>query len=347
MTLHYFIKKLHHSLSIAIICLLTMLGVSCEKPEIPVVLPPKPGDSTRLFAVELGDQYDKQVFVNLDNEQVSTINGNSWDLYFNCGPDEKQVFINGGKGVLLASTGSLSFRPNVDVNNLKWRWDEASGYDDSLALTGWYDRQHGASRDTAYVIDRGPSITDPAQRYFQFQITGVDATGYTLRIANIDGSNPHDVSVLKNANKMHVYFSFENGGTYLDVEPPKTDWDFCFLRYRWIYYEYHPPLLYTVTGIFINQSQVSVAVDSTFDFYKMTWDQCKSLRYTTRRDVMGFDYWKAYNFTTGKYVAKNYVNFVLRMQRTRNLVYKLRFVDFYSSTGVKGTPKFEFEPVWW
>lgn len=329
---------------ICLFMLLLGLITSCEKAELPVKLPPKPNDSIQLASVEMGDRYDKQIFINLENNQTVTVDNNSWDLYFNTDVTSSQVFINGGKGVLISTLPSLQFQPNVTTSSLKWRWDEACGYDDSLALSNWMNKQTKLSYDSVYIIDRGSYITDNT-RYAQFKVVSVDALKYVLRIATINGSNEHDVIIPKDPTKTHVYFSFDNGGTPLNFEPPKDQWHFCFLRYRWIYYEFNPPLLYTVTGIFINTSQVTVAVDSTLNFYDITSEQCKNITYQNKRDAMGFE-WKVYNFSTGKYVARNFVNYFIKPNNI-NMVYKLRFVDYYSSSGVKGSPKFEFQKVYW
>ena len=97
----------------------------------------------------------------------------------------------------------------------------------------------------------------------RMKITSVNSSSYQLKIADIDGNNIHDFTVSKDKNKAHVYFSFENKGTYLNLEPNIDNWHISFLRYRWIYYQFNPPLLYTVTGIYINNKRVKAAVDST------------------------------------------------------------------------------------
>jgi hypothetical protein len=63
------------------------------------------------------------------------------------------------------------------------------------------------------------------------------------------------------------------------------------------------------------------------------------MHYSNLRDVIGYD-WKVYNFTSGQYVARSNVNYVIKDFYTGD-AYKLRFLDF-NHNGIKGTPKFEY-----
>ena len=312
---------------------------SCEKKEDAVVLP-KSNDSLQLETVSLGQNYDKQIFLNIDTKQQTVIENNSWDLYFDADEKGHSVFINGGKNILIANSGLTKFAPLTNPSSLTWRWDAASGIEDSLVLKNWCNKITHTGNDSVYVIDRGMQITDNT-RYMLFKIVSVDDLRYQLKISEIDGSNVRDVCILKDKTKAHVYFSFDNGGTYLNIEPNIDNWHISFLRYRWVYLEFNPPLLYTVTGIYINNKRVTAAVDSSMQFSSINANSCMQMNFCTNRDIMGFD-WKVYNFQTGKYVTRNFVNYVLITNNP--LKYrKLRFIDFYDDNGLKGTPRFEVQ----
>ena len=64
--------------------------------------------------------------------------------------------------------------------------------------------------------------------------------------------------------------------------------------------------------------------------------------FSNHRDVIGFD-WKKYDFTTGNYQADLKKCYLIRTQD--NEYWKMRFVDFYNTNGVKGSPAFEFERI--
>lgn len=319
--------------------LFALILSSCEKKENPVELP-KSNDSLQLESVSLGSNYDKQIFLNVDTKEQTVIENNIWDLYFDADENGYLIYMNGGKGVLIANSGSTKFNPISNPSSLKWRWDAANGLQDSVVLKNWINYNTAQSNDSVYVVDRGSEITDNS-RYMLFKILSVDNFSYQLALANIDGSNVHNFTVFKAPNKAHVYFSFDNGGTYLNIEPNIDKWHITFLRYRWVYYQFNPPLLYTVTGIYINNKRVIAAVDSSMQFGSINPNNSMQLYYCNNRDVMGFD-WKVYNFTTGKYSTRSYVNYVLVTNYP--LKYrKIRFIDFYDDNGLKGTPRFEVQ----
>ena len=312
---------------------------SCEKKEQPIELP-KGNDSIQLESVSLGANYDKQIFVNLETKQTTVIENNSWDLYFDSSPQGFMIYMNGGKGVLVAKTNSINFTDCSITTNYKWQWDAADGLTDSVVLSNWCNKTSLSTNDSVYIIDRGASITDPS-RFMQFKIVSVNATKYVLQIADINGGNMHYFTVLKDPLKTNVYLSFDNGGTYLNFEPNKNNWQVCFLRYRWVYYQFNPPLLYTVTGAYLNTANYEAAVDSSMKFENITYNNSMPLQYNSNRDAVGFD-WKVYNFTTGRYTARNYVNYILR-PKTPGKLFKFRFIDYYDEMGLKGTPKFEVQ----
>ena len=65
-----------------------------------------------------------------------------------------------------------------------------------------------------------------------------------------------------------------------------------------------------------------------------------NLTFENRRDAMGFE-WKIYDFGQGRYLTRKYVNYIFKTNETLPKYYKLRFIDFYSKQGIKGSPRFE------
>jgi hypothetical protein len=321
---------------LAIVCL-----SSCEKKEEPIVLPGKQNDSLRLGRVSMGNTYTNQVFINLETFETRSIDIHSWDLSFDAQPNGYLIYLNGGSGVLSASIGKGNFSVMPDVNKINWRWDAANGMSDSLVLGKWCNGSTYVGNDSVYVIDRGQE-TKSGDRYYQFKIKYANAYQYVLEIANLQGNVLGEKVIAKDADKAHVYFSFGNDG-YQNPEPSISNWHLCFLRYRWVYYEFNPPLLYTVSGIYINTHQVEVYLDSSSVFNNIQFASAVNYQFSKMRDVMGFD-WKVYNFTTSKYVARSYVNYVLRIKQPLTY-YKMRFIDFYNEQGLKGTPVFEIEEL--
>ncbi|MCA0427299.1 MAG: HmuY family protein [Bacteroidetes bacterium] len=324
---------------------MAVLGLgSCEKEETPYKLPPKPHGNIRISQINLGENYEEQIYIHLlDSPSIkASFDGNSWDLSFESSPWGNRIYLNGGKGVLVANSGNKSFIRISEPEYLNYRWDEASG-GDSLALKNWCDNR-GISFDSIYVIDRGPGAP-AATRYFQMRIKLVDATHYELEVADLKAKQISTFAIQKDPSKQLVFYSYDSPTKTLNLEPAREDWHLVFLRYRWIYYDFKPPLLYTVTGIHINQELMQVGVDSTLLFENISLKDSSKFEFSSDRDQIGFD-WKNYDFQSGKYKTRNYVTYLIRLKDSgKNRYFKLRFIDFYSSSGLKGSPKFEIEEL--
>lgn len=309
---------------------------SCEKEEKPIILPPATG--ALMNNIHLGTNYTTQVYVDLEQGIAGSFPNETWDLAFDCGNDNF-IQVNGGNYALIAFTNSTSFSTVANYAELRWYWDEACGLKDSLALSNWE-----AKKDSVFVIDRGTQYKDP-ERYFQFKLEMAGSSSYKITVADASGKNSREHLIAKDGNKRMVYFSFANGGEYKNIEPAKTAWDLCFLAYRWIYYEFNPPLLYRVTGAYINNEYISVASDSIHTTYsKVEAGDFTSKNFSGKRDAIGYD-WKVPIFSGANvtYRTRDYVVYFIREKQAHaaDKLYKLHFIDFYDDKGNKGSPAFE------
>jgi hypothetical protein len=332
-------KQLFLILGYATILLLT----SCEKEEKPWALPPLP-DSVSVQQIDMGSDYNNQVYYDFQNGIVRTVDNRSWDLAFDAAANGFLISMNGGTNVLIATLPDTQFVTDAATRSLQWNWDAACGTFDSLAMHNWCDANL-KSNGKVYVINRGLPPGEP-NNFFQFKVKGVNAQSYQLIVADANGQQMRDIAIPKDPAKQHVFYSFANGGSVVDIEPAKTDWDLCFLQYRWIYHQFSPPLLYQVSGVFINNTSLEAAVDSSMQFYDIKAEQCVTLSYRKVRDVIGYD-WKTPIFkpTGVDYETRKHVNYIVREQGGVGPIYKLRFVDFYNHSGVKGTPTFEWQQL--
>ena len=126
------------------------------------------------------------------------------------------------------------------------------------------------------------------------------------------------------------------------LEPPKNSWDIVFTRARDTIYaaNVNASIPYFVTAILLNSYNTEAAPDSTSDFATIELGQALAMSYTRERPIIGYD-WKIYNFTTGRYEVNRRKNYILHNRNDH--YYKLRFLDFYNSSGQKGAPIFEYQ----
>lgn len=193
------------------------------------------------------------------------------------------------------------------------------------------------SHQYVYLVDRGVDQEGSSlgQKKVQFDIRG---EAFQMRFANPDNSGDTTVLILRDPAMDQVYYSFDEG--MMDIAPLPDQWSLLFTRYTTMLVtdegEDYP---YLVVGVLLNPNEVGAALDTIHDFMDMTADDITDLEYTSRADVVGYE-WKYYDFDAGVYTIVPDMNYVIRDRD--GYFYKLRFVDFYSDEGVKGYPSFEF-----
>jgi len=309
---------------------------ACEKIDRPYDLP-LPGNVERA-EITMGEDYETQVYFHFEDKKQYSENVNEWELAFETAASSFLIRMNGGKQVQVFNTGSTDFSQSFTVNGISWRWDSPDGNPDSVVFREWINPATLISSNLVFLVDRGPD-TAP-ERYKKVQVLSVDDKEYKMVFANPDGSGLINYSVPKDSSFNYTRFSFQAGGKLITTAPAKEKYDILFTRYRYIYYEFIPPLPYSVNGVLINPYETSVAVDSVTSFENIDYNFAKTMTFRSDFDAIGFD-WKAYNFTTAYYEVNSYKCYVLKDHK--GVYYKFRFIDFYNSQGLKGSPEFEFQ----
>lgn len=317
-----------------------ILLASCEKDDIPVVLPP-PGEAE--FAnVEMGEDYVDQVFFDLESGRVVHMSKiNSWHLAFEASMNGYHVFMNGGAGVFVYNTHQTDFTAVTtapDDDSKEWLFDRPCGLPDS---TGWGDWRSGTglSKNEVYIVKL--NSTNNPDYLKKFRIVAVNDKEYTVEFGGINDKVSRVMSIPKNADYNYSYFSFDGDGQVLQPDPPKDTWDVVFTRYRIIYYDMDN-FPYTVNGVLLNPYKTESFKDTANAFSEIVSDKLLGMKFSNHRDVIGHN-WKAYNFTSERYEVDKSTTYVIHNRK--NQYWKMRFIDFYSKSGVKGNPSFEFQRV--
>jgi hypothetical protein len=324
--------KSFHIILFAVLC----AGLaSCEKKEALWELPAAGPETVE--TLNLGPDYENVIYYQLSTQRSQMANLFVWDIAFATGAGEHHIVMNGGRDVQCYNTNDTDFyKTTYATTKVAWQWDNPNGMADSTAVGDWLDTTHGVSANRVYIFDLGKSISP---RYRKVKFLGVSGTGYTIKVANIDNSGAYETVVAKDATKNLVHFNLVSGQV-VAYEPPSTEWDLLFTRYRHIYFDLSPPEPYILNGVMINMKHISVAEVNTMKFEDINAEKAAGITFTKKQDEIGFD-WKTYLFETGKYVIGQ--NKVYVLKTSEGVFYKFRFVDFYSDQGVKGYPKFIFQ----
>jgi hypothetical protein len=91
----------------------------------------------------------------------------------------------------------------------------------------------------------------------------------------------------------------------------------------------------------LNPNNTTAVLDSTTGYEKITIDNILNYKFSSARDAIGYN-WKFFDRTgTALYTTDKMKTYIIRNRN--NKYWKLHFLDFYNSAGVKGSPSFEFE----
>lgn len=343
-----------------IISALWLIGVAfltgCEKEEQPLQLP-----ASEVFAgsvidrVNMGPEYATQIFYGFSGHKaVHSGPCDAWDLAFESGADGIRVFMNGGAkeggtqgNIAVYNTGQRHFASVTTLpagfQSAHWRYDDPSGNRDSTGVGEWRNLTTASkSKEDVYIIRTG---SGGGRASHKMQILASTAQKWTIGVGLLAASQPIVLDLPKDTARNFIYYSFRDG-IVATVEPPKaTKWDVVFTRYRYLYRDLNN-FPYTVTGVLVNPAGTSVAVDSVSLWENIDASHAVSLAYTVARDAIGWN-WKTIGSVNGQpggsYTIDTRKVFVVRTASGK--LFKLRFLDFYSPSGEKGSPTFEYKQL--
>lgn len=323
------------SLNKYLLCLaLPGLLLSCRKGEKPI----EPADRGNVITaqVDMSSDYRDQIWFSLSgNSVISTNLKTAWDISCESDAAGYHIRLNTAKSMSARRTSETDFASVMDTigYSLYKAYDMPGGSPDSTAIGDW--RNHGY----VYVIDRGFSNTGATLGMKKMKILASDAASYTIAYADVSGANSHTITVIKDAPVNQTYVSFDSNAS-LSIEPPKDSYDLLFSQYTHIYT--NPFMPYLVSGVLINPWQVRVAAVHDISFKDIKASDTLSHPFSTMSNAIGYD-WKTYSLQTSVYTTDASKCYIIR--DVKGYLYKLHFIDFYSSTGIKGAPKFEFKKL--
>jgi len=315
--------------------------VSCLKEEEPITPFDRGGVKIGGIDINTNADYSKQIYYDIEkNEVVRTVNRSSWDLAFETTPSGYRILTNTASGMTVSKTGETDFNnvTNLSALTLNYKWDDASGNSDSLALKDWISS--GTPTNEVFVINRGEKPNLVSRGVKKLKVISVSATDFVIEYANINGTDFQTKIIPKNTDKHYTAFSFEQGGEIVEVEPNKGDWDIVFTQYLATFYDLTPQLMYSVNGILINTKECKAVKVFDKEFNDINLSDVGIYTLNDSANAIGFE-WKLYDFDAATYAVVPGMNFIL--QSKSGLYYKIRMIDFYSTSGIKGSPRFEFE----
>ena len=330
------------------ISLLVLVLTSCEKDEQPIEIEEEsveqeniPGDKITA-SVFIDNDYKYQVFYHLEtNTEVAQNLTTAWDLAFECGNNEHHIKLNSSKGMLVSATGQTNFADVKSKSGVKWIWDNPNGLMDSTAIGDWgvKNGNNVDSKKEIFLLDLGYDSQGKQKGYKKMQILGLEGNEYSVKIADLSGSNEFVLFFKKDIDYNFVFLSISNR-ELVSIEPPKADWDLVFTKYTHTFFM-PEPMAYGVSGILISSNSTTVHKDTIHGFENIDLQIAKDLNYLTDVNTIGYN-WKDYSHDSGGYTILD--NSYVIKNRSGDY-YKFHLIDFYNSSGQKGDMKFEFQKL--
>lgn len=298
--------------------------------------------------ITCGPGYNKQSYINLKNGTEKLVANDAWDLAFTAFSfQDAGIFINESSGSTQGQNLPLTelYDAHVTDFNATITLDSITNSRFLNSEKSWSYGAFNEPRSLADPFDFGWGKYIPSGqrvagekiyvlklrngRYKKIKIESLIGTTYTIKYANLDGSE----EVVKTINKMPVrptkliYFSMTTNEV-VDVMP--TDgFDLMYGRYISLAKDPNGTIeqQYNVTGILTGPGVQAVAAKGIDPETVSHLDYANS--YSSQTDIIGYD-WKTLVGTSWS-IAKDRVYFV---KTAENRVWKIVIIDFEgSSTG--------------
>jgi len=306
----------------------------CFREELPVPAH-EPGD-VQVGTVSLGDNYQYQIFIDLEtNSEITRNMKTDWLLALEASEEGSRVKLNSSLMIAAWNTGQTNFVAVTSAGGFEAgkAWDVPSGNLDSLALADW-------KKGTVYVIDRGYDERGNNLGYLKLQYLEATSSEYRIRLGNLSATQGAEVVIPK--NPLYNFIHIDHLGNTVPVEPAKNQWDLVFTQYTHLFTDMTPLMPYLVAGCLINSYDTWVAKVTDIAFEDIGYEDVLNLEMSNASDVIGYD-WKVYSFDTGSYEVYPEVVYIIKSHT--GFYYKFHFTDFYNSKGIKGNPAWELQKL--
>ncbi|MEM9547895.1 MAG: T9SS type A sorting domain-containing protein [Bacteroidota bacterium] len=296
--------------------------------------------------VSVGAAYSQQAYYTFESADedgtVETVANEAWDIAFSTGAQDAGVFINEAT-TFMSSPLQVFLAPTNEwsdpINNTDEFVDEVALHNPDLV---WTEGAFNSMKDPSSPFDFGWGAYNPMTNtvngsivfviklrdgsFMKFQVMALEGSEYSIRYANLDGSNEVSTAISKEDSEgALVYYSFNTEGT---VDVP-TSYDLVFQRYSTPLPAGPDVILeYYVTGVLLGPGVQAVRVEEVDPTMVMESDY--SDQYSTDLITIGHS-WKAFDFAVGWLILEDRTHFV---KLANGDVYQVTFFDFQgSSTG--------------
>ncbi len=303
-------------------------------------------EGVKIGSAELGPTYLNQVFYNLaTNQTVKSYTLYDFDLAFESTPGGWHILLNSSRFMHAGNSGITDFAAVTSYAGIQMNFDNSNGNLDSTAIGKWakVTTTDTVSFGHVFVIDLGVDEVANSLGYKKVIFENLDQGKYTLRFANLDGSEEFTAVIPKMPDINFIGFTFSNGGAVVVFEPPSTNYDLFIGQYTTMLYSDTEPYPYLVRGVLLNRNSTQAFLyEGEKTFKEIEFADIVGQEFSPNKDVIGHE-WKSYSIEEGFYRVKPEMVFIIQNQNKN--FYKLHFINYYNNEGQTGYPKFEFKKL--
>lgn len=310
-----------------------------------------------IAGAEAGSSAANSVFVNFRSNTQTPVLRASWDLGFYSGADFRVILNNTtSAGAKVTTATNLADIVAADTIGLTLAVSQGApapehfaffdGLDGSLSSTVIPAISATASDNKVIIINRGTGGGTPARPWIKAKITRNTTGGYTIEYGAIQQTSGFtSVDIPKDAAYNFKYLSFNNGGTLVNVEPKKADWDITW-SYSLYQTNFGSMVPYNFSDIVsINKHggiKVAEVLTSTVSYENYAESHISSAVFSSERYAIGTS-WRTATSDASPHVLADRFYVV---QDALGNVYKLKFISFHPAEGgTRGKPVIDYELV--
>ncbi|MEM6263776.1 MAG: HmuY family protein [Bacteroidota bacterium] len=332
-------------------CLLLSGLTACLRPDSPIDPYQAPGD-VEIVTIPMADEagrYDYEIYYDLGTGSSTVVPRTIWDIGIEAPQMGEAIILNSANFMFAYNTGTTDFDgigPDLTrqsgFRNQMLKADDKTGDLSKTAIS----QEEGE----VVVIDlgRGDDEALSAKGYIKAVFNRQTSGEVQVTWSDLDGSNLQNATITPDPTLRFTCFSFETSSV-VEVQPHMEEWDLVFGYYTTFFEpsaSFPDGLHYWVTGVRNNWDLVTAGqIDSTYSWETFTLQDTAQVNMIRDVNEIGYD-WKQYLFEpppTGTFVVFPEMVYIVR--DTDGFYYKLRFQDFYSESGVKGFPTFEYQQL--
>ena len=342
-----------------VLVILSTVGalVSCSKDKDPLfIVPPSSGSSMILDGGIGASNAENSVYVDFSADNQKSVQRNSWDLGFYCGPDFK-VIINSTTAATAVAVDKTDINSvtaadfNADTLALGRGAGSFAVIDDPreaniLNKTVVKEISANEAANKVYVINRvgGTGTTDEPEQLYKIRVLR-NGQGYVLQYARLTETTFKEISITRNEDYNFVFVSFDKGTT-VAVEPEKDNWD---ITWGLNTYMASPTIPYTFSDfVIINNlggttafERVYASAETATDAYtKFNRDSAAKYTFSNNRLVIAGN-WRT---TAGPESVKKDRFYIVK--DAEGNIYKLKFLAMGKDDGgERGRPQLSYELI--